>query len=117
MFMAPELSATLGLQMRTMLVFVGMAIDWPEELTNHGPALRLQAPRIAAFANVETTPLAAPPSLRLKYLPINLPLQQRPDHSARNPSLGVLISLDSYLSVGSGAGMVERSLLMAKSRV
>src|ERR1700745_4504967 len=75
MVMASELSAILGLQMRTTLVFVGMAIDWPEDLTNHGPAPRLQAPRIAAFVNVETTPLPAPPFLRLKYLPINLPLQ------------------------------------------
>jgi len=115
--MAGALSEILGLQTCTTLVFVGMAIDWPEDLTNHGPAQCLQAPPIAAFVNVETTTLAAPPFLRLKYLPIYLPLQQRPDHPARDPSLGGLIPLDSYLSGGSGAGTVERSLLMAKSRV
>jgi hypothetical protein len=98
--------------MRTTLIFVGIAIDWPEDLINHGPALRLQASR-----TLKRAPLAAPPSLRLQYLPFNLSLQQCPDHSARNPDLGGLIPLDSYLSVGSGAGTVERSLLMAKSRV
>jgi hypothetical protein len=119
MVISRELSAILGLQMRTTLVFVGIAIDWPEDLTNqpHGPVLRLQAARIAAFANAETRAAACAPFLRIQYLPINLPPQQHQDHSARDPNIGGLIPLDSHLSVGSGAGTVERSLLMAKSRV
>jgi hypothetical protein len=106
MVMARELSAILDLQICTTLVFVGRLAGG---LTNepYGPAVRLYVARIAAFANAE----------RLQYLPINLSLQQCPDHSARNPDLGGLVPLDSYLSVGSGAGTVERSLLMAKSRV
>ncbi|HWY58082.1 MAG TPA: hypothetical protein VNZ03_26700 [Terriglobales bacterium] len=41
--MAGALSGILGLQTFTTLVFVGIAIDWLEDLMNqlHGPALRL----------------------------------------------------------------------------
>jgi hypothetical protein len=117
--MARELSAILGLQMRTTLFLVGIAIDWPEDLLNQppGPALHMQPAQIAAFANAEMRATACATFLRLQYLPINLPPQQHQDHSARDPNISGLIPLDSHLSVGSGAGTVERSLLMAKSRV
>ena len=103
--------------MRTTLIFIGIAIDRPEDPTNHGPALRLQAARIAAFANAETrapgrAPTSAPSVSANQFVTATMS-----GSSARNPDLGGLIPLVSYFSVGSGAGTVERSLLMARSTV
>ena len=120
MVMARELSAILGLQ-RASLVRTGLQSIGPDDLANRTSVkVRQQickVRRIAAFANAETrAALLRPDFCVFKYL-INFPLQRHPDHSARDPNLGGLIPLDSYLSLASGAGTVERSLLMAKSTV
>jgi hypothetical protein len=117
MVMAGALSEIFGLQTCTTLVFVGIAIDWLEDLMNqsHGPALHLRAVHIAVFAKAESRARGCSPIFSSTV---------SANQFAVCNNVGIippeiLISAGSfhYLAVGSGAGTVESSLLIAKSRV